>query len=242
MEKENVNKKDNFIYFIVTHEHMKTFKISISQDYKKADSLEKIKTYERKKELIELTSEVYRFKIIPESLPKKEDDEKYHILIFAESNFGKKYQYEIKFTNNEKDIFLYDFNIEEKNYQPLSLEEQFLIYINILRKVYEKLDKSIENENLIISTVELLNEEGKKFSFYFYLLLFIECHRTKYIHKLLLKFNPENIDILGDFEEEKLTVMKTRLNLISTAINESLNLNNVENENELKELFYTILL
>ena len=242
MEKENVNKKDNFIYFIVTHEHMKTFKISISQDYKKADSLEKIKTYERKKELIELTSEVYRFKIIPESLPKKEDDEKYHILIFAESNFGKKYQYEIKFTDDEKDIFLYDFNIEEKNYQPLSLEEQFLIYINILRKVYEKLDKSIENENLIISTVELLNEEGKKFSFYFYLLLFIECHRTKYIHKLLLKFNPENIDILGDFEEEKLTVMKTRLNLISTAINESLNLNNVENENELKELFYTILL
>ena len=99
---------------------------------------------------------------------------KYHILILAKSDGDKVYQYEIKFADDLKDFFVYDFNLEDINYQPLSLEEQFEIYIDILRKVYKKLDDSEENENFIFSNLELLKEEGKKFSFYFYLLLFFD--------------------------------------------------------------------
>ena len=241
MEKKDESKKDNFVYFIDTHEKAKNFKISISTDYKEAESLEKIKQYERNKENMELSSEVYRFKIIPGALSKKED-EKYHVMIFAESDGGKKYQYDIKFSDDNKDIFIYDFNIEEENYQPLSHEEQFEIYIDILRKVYKKLDASIENENLISCTLGLLSDQGQKFNFYFYILIFLECHRTKYAQELLLKFDPENISELGAFQESKIKIMKTRLNVLIKNINKSLNLKNAKDENELIELFYSILL
>ena len=176
--KENA-KKDNFVYFIDTHEKAKKFQISISQDYQEAKSLEKIKQYEKNKESIEFVSEVYRFKLIQGALQKAED-EKYHILILAEADGDKKYQYEIKFTDDDKDIFVYDFNIEEENYQPLTHEEQFETYTDILRKVYKKLDSSQENENFISSTLILLNGEDATFNFYFYLFIFIELHRTKY--------------------------------------------------------------
>ena len=242
MENQENVKKDNFIYFINTHEKNKTFHISISKDYKEKEPLEKIKQYERKKELIELSSDVYRFKIIKGAIPKKEDEEKYHILILAKSDGDKVYQYEIKFADDLKDFFVYDFNLEDINYQPLSLEEQFEIYIDILRKVYKKLDDSEENENFIFSNLELLKEEGKKFSFYFYLLLFIEGRRTKYIHEILLKFNPENINEIGIFKEDKIKVIKSRLNILSKNVNKSLSLENAKNEQELKELFYSILL
>ena len=241
MEKKDESKKDNFVYFIDTHEKAKNFKISISIDYKEAESLEKIKQYERNKENMELSSEVYRFKIIPGALSKKED-EKYHVMIFAVSDGGKKYQYDIKFADDNKDIFIYDFNIEEENYQPLSHEEQFEIYIDILRKVYKKLDASIENENLISCTLGLLSDQGQKFNFYFYILIFLECHRTKYAQELLLKFDPENISELGAFQESKIKIMKTRLNVLIKNINKSLNLKNAKDENELIELFYSILL
>ena len=239
--KENV-KKDNFIYFINTHEKNKAFLISISKDYKESESLEMIKQYERKKELIELSSDVYRFKIIPGAISKKEDEEKYHILILAKSDGDKIYQYDIKFPGDLKDFFVYDFNLEDINYQPLSLEEQFEIYIDILRKVYKKLDESEENENFISSNLEFLKDEGKKFSFYFYLLLFIEGRRTKYVQEILLKFNPENINELGLFKEDKIKIIRSRLNILSKNVNKSLSLENAKNEHELKELFYSILL
>ena len=152
MENQGDAKKDNFVYFIDTHEKAKNFHISISKDYQEAESLEKIKQYEKKKELIEFSSETYRFKIIQGSLQKKED-EKYHVLILAESDGGKKYEYDIKFTDDDKDFFVYDFNIEEEDFQPLSHEEQFEIYTDILRKVYKKVDTSLENENFILSTL-----------------------------------------------------------------------------------------
>ena len=118
-------KKDNFIYFIYTHEKNKTFQISISKDYKENESWKKIKQYEKKKELIELSSDVYRFKIIQGAIEKKEDEQKYHILVMAKSDGDKIYQYDIKFTDDLKDFFVYNFNLEDINYQPLSLEEQF---------------------------------------------------------------------------------------------------------------------
>ena len=241
MDNKENEKKDNFVYFIHTYEKAKNFQISIPKEYKEAESLEKIKQYEKKKESIEFVSQVYRFKLIQGSLQKAEDG-KYHLLILAEADGDKNYQYEIKFIDDDKDIFFYDFNIEEENYQPLTHEEQFEIYTDILRKVYKKLDSSQENENFISSTLILLGGEDAKFNFYFYLLIFLECHRTKYAQELLIKFKPENIGELGAFQEAKIKVMKSRLNILAKNINKSLNLKNAKDENELIELFYSILL
>ena len=241
MDNKENEKKDNFVYFIHTYEKAKKFQISIPKEYKEAESLEKIKQYEKKKESIEFVSQVYRFKLIQGSLQKAED-RKYHLLILAEADGDKKYQFEIKFADDDKDIFFYDFNIEEENYQPLTHEEQFEIYTDILRKVYNKLVSSQENENFISSTLILLGGEDEKFNFYFYLLIFLECHKTKYAQELLLKFKPENIGELGAFQEAKIKVMKGRLNLLAKNINKSLNLKNAKDENELIELFYSILL
>ena len=241
MENQENTKKDNYIYFIYTHDENNNCKLSITKYYEEAESLEKIKQFENKKEFKKLFSDVYRFKIFQGALPINEY-EKYHVLILAESDNGKIYQYDIKFTDLNKDFFVYDFNLGDKNLQLLSHEEQFEIYTDILRKVYKKTDTSEENENFILSTLGLLNGQGKKFNFYFYLLIFLECHRTKYAQEILLKFSPENISELGAFQESKIKVMKTRLNLLSKIINKSLNLKNAKDENELIELFYSILL
>ena len=240
MEYEKNAKKENFVYFIFTHEENKKYKIYIQRNYEEANSLEKIKQFEITKELIKLSSDVFRFKISPETLLKKIDD-KYHILIFVEFDNNKINQYDIKFSDINKDFFIYDFNVEEKNCQPLSHEEQFEIYIDILRKVFRKIDTSQENEDFILSTLGLLNEQ-KKFSFYFYLLIFRECYRTKCVQELLLKFKPENINGLGYFGERKFKGMKIILNIISKNIYKYLYLKNAKDENELIELFYSILL
>ena len=48
-KKEEAKTDCNFIYFIDTHEKTKKFKIYLSEDYKEAESLEKIKEDEIKK-------------------------------------------------------------------------------------------------------------------------------------------------------------------------------------------------
>ena len=89
-KKEEAKTDCNFIYFIDTHEKTKKFKIYLSEDYKEAESLEKIKEDEIKKDLNELAYEVYRFKIIPGSL-KENEDKKYHILVFGNEEDGKRF-------------------------------------------------------------------------------------------------------------------------------------------------------
>ena len=149
---EGKEKKENgdykFVYFIDTHEKTKKFKIYLSDEYEGKNTLEVITEKEIKKELNELSSEVYRFKIIPDSL-KKDEEQNYQILILGEED-GKNYQYRIKFNDATKDIYEYDFNIEQIDFQPLSHEEQFEIYVEIVRKIYKKKMDTPENENLII--------------------------------------------------------------------------------------------
>ena len=241
-EKEQEKRDCNFIYFIDTHEKTKKFKIYLPEEYEGKDSLEKIKEKEIKKDTNDLSSLVYRFKIIPGSL-KKEEGENYELLISADDEEGKKQQYSIKFNDEEKerDFYEYDFNIEEIDNHPLTHEEQFEIYVEILRKTYNKKVNSPENDDLIISTHRLLDEEGKKYNFFFYLLIFLECYRTKYIQQHLLKFKPEKIEGLGIFPEFKLKQLKTILNLLAKNP-KSLNLHNSKDEAELMELFYSILL
>ena len=63
-----------------------------------------------------------------------------------------------------------DFNIEQIDFQPLSHEEQFEIYVEIVRKIYKKKMDTPENENLIVSTSELFENEDMKYTFTFYFL------------------------------------------------------------------------
>ena len=240
-KKEEAKTDCNFIYFIDTHEKTKKFKIYLSEDYKEAESLEKIKEDEIKKDLNELAYEVYRFKIIPGSL-KENEDKKYHILVFGNEEDGKKHQYSINFMDDTKDFYEYDFKIEEIDNQPLSHEEQFEIYVEILRKTFKKQMNTPENENLILSTSRLIDEEGKKYNFFFYLLIFLECYKTKFVQQHLLKFKPEKIEGLGTFPEKKLNQIKKILNLIGKNPSKSLSLQNTKDETELMELFYSILL
>ena len=237
--KENTDCK--FIYFIDTHEKTKKFKICLSDEYKDVGSLEKIKDLEIKKDPIEFASEVYRFKIVPDSL-NKQDDKNYQILVIAEEEDGNKHQYSIKFMDETKDFYQYDFNIEELDYKPLSHEEQFEIYVEILRKTYYKKQNTPENDYLIHSTHHLLDEEGKKYNFFFYLLIFLECYRTKSIQQHLLKFKPEKIEGLGTFPESKMKLIKNILKALSKNPSKSLNLQGSKDEAELNELFYSILL
>ena len=240
-QKEEEKTDCNFVYFIDTHEKTKKFKIYLSEDYKEAQTLENIKEDEIKKDPMDLAYEVYRFKIIPGTLNKNEDD-KYHILVFGDEEEGKNHQYSINFMDDTKDFYEYDFNIEEIDYQPLSHEEQFEIYVEILRKTFKKQMNTPENENFILSTHRLLDEEGKKYNLFFYLLIFLECYRTKCVQQHLLKFKPEKIEGLGVFPEKKLNQIKKILNLVGRNPSKSLSLQNAKDETELIELFYSILL
>ena len=239
------NSDYKFVYFIDTHEKTKKFKIHLSDEYKGKDTLEVVTEKDIKKELNELSSEVYRFKIIPDSL-KKDEEQNYQILILGEEENKKNYQYRIKFKDSTKDFYEYDFNIEQIDFQPLSHEEQFEIYVEIIKKITKKKYKnkfdSPENENLIISTHRLLDEKGKKYNFFFYLLIFLECFKTKHIQQHLLKFKPEKIEGLGTFPDKKLQLIKNTLKAISKDPSNSMNLKNLNNEVELYELFYSILL
>ena len=235
------NSDFNFIYFIDTHKKEKNFKIHLPQEYEGADSLERIKEFENKNEPIEFISVVYRFKIIPDSL-KKEEDEKCQILILGEDEEGKTYQTHIEFIYEKKDFFIYDFNIEENDYQPLSHEEQFNIYVEILRKTYNKKMNSPENEFLISSTIPLLDEKGKKISLVFYVLILLEGYKTKYIKEYLLKFKKENIEGFGEFKESSIKKIKTTLNALSKDPIKSFDLKDSNEERELFEIFYSILL
>ena len=241
----------HFAYFIDTHEKTKKFKIYLSDEYEGANSLEKVQKKEKdvkKDEMKEvgkdekqICPEVYRFKIIPGAL-KKDEDEKYQILVLAEDENQKKAQYIIKFMDDNKDYYEYDFNIEELDEHILSHEEQFEIYVEILRSTYKKQMATPENENLIASTNRFFDEEGKKYSFFFYLFVFLECYKTKYIQQHLLKFSPEKIEGVGNIPETKIKKMTNLLKIISKNPGKVLNVENSKDEVELIEIFYSILL
>ena len=134
MDKKEEEEKENgdcsFVYFIETHDKTKKFTISLSPEYEGQNTLEKIKDKEGQKDENEILSQIYRFKIIPGSL-KKDEEQKYQILIYVEDekDKGQQHEYCIKFSDEKKNIYIYDFNIQEIDIQPLTHEEQFEIYV-----------------------------------------------------------------------------------------------------------------
>ena len=108
--KNNMDKKEekengdcSFVYFIETHDKTKKFTISLSSEYEGQNTLEKVKDKEGKKDENEVLSQIYRFKIIPGSL-KKDEEQKYQILVYVEdeNDKGQQHEYCIKFSDEKK--------------------------------------------------------------------------------------------------------------------------------------------
>ena len=114
---EKQEERSNYVYFIVTHGKTKQIKISISQEYIGADTLEKI---EDKDVDGSLSTKVYRFKILPESITKKEGQKEYEIIVLAEEEKnGNKEKYIINLKDLKKDKYEYNFSIPIKKMKNL---------------------------------------------------------------------------------------------------------------------------
>ena len=86
--------------------------------------------------------------------------------------------------------------------------------IDILRNKYKKNQKTPENEDFIISTQSLLTQPNKKYTFYFYISILLECFSTKCIKRHLIIFKPEKILELGEIDNKKIIQIKNILNVL----------------------------
>ena len=238
-QQQNVqNLEYKYIYFIVNFEKSKKIKIYLSSEYQGADTLEKVQ------EIINDSSSsiIYRFKIIPEFLKKDDKNKKYQIVVIAEEeNINEnKYKHIIKFDDIEKDYYEYNFKIKELDILPLKYETQFELYLQLLRKKYNKVKNSKENDDLILSTQLLIIEPNNKINFLFYIIIFLECYDTKLAHRHLILFNPERFDSIGKISNEKLEQITKQLDFIF----ENQEIIKIENKDErIKslQLFYSML-
>jgi len=119
-------KKYNYIYFNFKHEKNKQYKIYLSSNYNASDTLELIEEKNLDDNFIgPLIVKVYRFKILPDILKKKNEQDEFEIeLIFEEENKDKHY-YTIRFKDIDRDFYEYKLKIEGIDILPLELDEQF---------------------------------------------------------------------------------------------------------------------
>ena len=210
-EEEKLNKNDKifkYVYFIITYDKSNQLKVFLSK-YKGSETLEKVndKSYDSENGLF--TSDIYRFKIIEEAFEK--DIKEYQIPI----NVGNKhYRYIIKLKDLKRDFYEYNFEIKELDILLLDYQKQFEMYVDILRNKYKKNQKTPENEDFIISAQSLLTQPNKKYTFYFYISILLECFSTKCIKRHLIIFKPEKILELGEIDNKKIIQIKNILNVL----------------------------
>ena len=95
---------------------------------------------------------------------------------------------------------------------PLELDEQFQIYLDILRNKYKKNQKTKENEDFISSSLLLLKDEDNKYNLLFYLSIFLNCFATDFVQNKLLAFDPKKIKGIGEIPERRLQPIKNIIN------------------------------
>ena len=240
VENKNDNKNIKYIYFIITYEKSKQLKVYLSPKYKDSHSLENIynKSLDEEKGLF--TSDVYRFKIIDDSLNLKIGQKENQIPVNIESE-NKKYQYIIKIRNLKRDFYEYNFEIKELNILPLDYQKQFEIYTDILRNKYQKKQNTPEKEDFILSAQSLLTKFDTNYNFMFYLSILLECFSSKYIYRHLLLFNPKKINELGNVDHKKLNQIKNILNILVKKP-EKIYIEKENDRHEVIELFYSMVL
>jgi len=232
---ENINNK--YAYFNIAKSKTKIFNLYLSSEYD-INALEKIE--EKKLPEKEDILVVYRIKILPQKIKKKR--KAYNIEVIIEEDNGHQHKYIIRFNDIDKDFYEYDFKMEEIDIIPLSYEEQFEIYTDILRNKYKKKQKTQENYDFIISSQLLLEKDNNKYNFFLYLLIFLECFSTHLAQKLSLIFHPKKIKGIGDIPEKKLEQFKNILNLKLNKLKEKLDNKEEGLQRQSEELFLSVVL
>ena len=210
------NKDFIYVYFIESHIESSPSKVSISSDYFYGELIE-VKNEKRQLNANKYILTLYRFKIYVPKLKERGKD-KLEIRIDLECG-GKKFPYKTLMTKFDKDNYLYDIKFSDigvfiKSYPPKSIVlshiEQFEIYKNYLEKDLEiKLKTDKRRENLVLSTNKLFQE---KFTFNFYILIFLECISPSIKIKHFLNFEPSKMKKTDKKEIEK--YLKISQNLI----------------------------
>jgi len=235
-------KKYNYIYFNFKQEKSKQYKIYLSSNYNASDTLELIEEKNLNDNfIVPLIVKVYRFKILPDLLKKKNEQDEFEIeLIFEEEN-KVKHHYTIRFKYIDRDFYEYKLKIEGIDIIPLELDEQFDIYLEILKDKYKKNQKTKENEDFISSSLLFLKEKDNKYDLLFYFSIFLNCFATDFIQNHLLAFDPKKIKGIGEIPERRLKPIKNILNKFLKNPEQI----HIKNENlrlETTKLFYSLAL
>ena len=211
-EKQEEN-KNNYVYFNFKQEKNKQYKVSLSSNYNASDTLELIeeKDLDNNTLMDPLIIKVYRFKIDPDFLKKNENNE-FKIDVILEEDNGTNHSYTIGFKDIDRDFYEYKLRMEGIDILPLELDEQFQIYLDILRNKYKKNQKTKENEDFIFSSLLLLRDEDNKYDLLFYLSIFLNCFATDFVQNNLLAFDPKKIKGIGEIPERRLKPIKNILN------------------------------
>ena len=246
LSSKNANEIENkniFIYFNVAYEKSKKYKIYLSEEeYKGFNTLEKIEEKELKELNDCLILQIYRFQILPEFVLENGNNKnkKNEFIVYVEEENSDKHHYIIKVNDLKNDFYEYNFKIEKIDILPLKYEQQFVNYSQLLRNKYKKLQGTKENDDFILSSQNLLSGPDKKFDFLFYLSIFLEGFKSKFVRRHLLIFKPEKISGLGELPEGNIKKMKNILEVIAKDPNK---IHVDENSREKsKETFYCIYL
>ena len=239
---EDKEEKQNYVYFIVTHNKSKKIKISLSQEYKGAETLELLVDKDMTKINDSLATEIYRFKLLPESLSKKEGQKEYEIEVIAEEENGNQDKYIIYLKDLQKNKYEYNFSIPKLEIQPLTVYDQFDIYVEILRDKLKKKQSTKENEDLILSTQALIVGPNKKYEFLFFLSIFLECFSTKFAQRHIILFKPSKIEGLGKVSDDKIVKLRNVLNLIYKKSEKLLHLEKESERPKIAELYFFVVL
>ena len=117
-------KEYHFIYFIVTHEKDKQYKIYLSNFYELANTLEIIDKKNIFMKNCILVASIYRFKYLNLDSPNYS----YEFYVFIEDENNNKDNYIIKLKDSNKDY--YEFNFKLENIGIIKFKRIFIIVLN----------------------------------------------------------------------------------------------------------------
>ena len=237
---EKEEKNYIYIYFFESHEKNKKVKLNLQKNRYEARNLKIVKKIESNNNY-EIS--LYRFSLYPNIIKKNfNHSESYEILININNDkLGS------KLTNLlfDQDNFIFDFksNINSQNYSfQLSLQFQFIEYMNYLKEDLKCSQESKELNNLISSIQKYLGEKSNKFDFVTYLLILDECRSSESIQKHLDLFVQEKIELKENLDDRKIKEIENMLNTLESNLEQILS--NISNHNQKKYYkikFYSIL-
>jgi uncharacterized protein YihD (DUF1040 family) len=134
------NKEYHFVYFIESHDKSKRLEVYLSPNYKNSNTLEMVEEKDSSQIRNSLISRVFRFKIFPDEIIKeqKKGPFKFVIIMKDKNNAANESQYTIELRDIKNDFYEYNLKMDKVEVIPLSYEQQFNIYVDILRNKLKK--------------------------------------------------------------------------------------------------------